>query len=134
MEPYFSKNYTGGAFELFGTTHLLVLAIIVIVCLVIISLRHQFNPSARRYTRWGLLTIIYLSETSWHIWKLAIGEWTIQGMLPLWLCSLTVWSMPLLLVFRNRFYYEWVYFMGFPISVSLNFLPFTGPLSSRLFI
>jgi len=112
MGPYFSKDYTGGAFELFGTAHLLGLAIIVIACLVIVSLRHQFSPSARRCTRWGLLTLIYLSETSWHIWKLAIGEWTIQAMLPLWLCSLTVWTMPLLLVFRNKAYYEWVYFMG----------------------
>jgi hypothetical integral membrane protein (TIGR02206 family) len=112
MGPFFSKNYTGGAFELFGTAHLLGLASIVIVCLVITSLRHQFTPTARRTTRWVLLILIYLSETSWHIWKLAIGEWNIQSMLPLWLCSLTVWTMPLLLVFRNRFYYEWVYFMG----------------------
>jgi hypothetical integral membrane protein (TIGR02206 family) len=112
MEQYFSKDYTGGAFKLFGTAHLLALALIVAICLLIVGLRHQFTPSARRCTRWGLLAIIYLSEISWHIWKLAIGEWSIQVMLPLWLCSLTVWSMPLLLVFRNRFYYEWVYFMG----------------------
>jgi hypothetical integral membrane protein (TIGR02206 family) len=33
-------------------------------------------------------------------------------MLPLWLCSVTSWTMPLLLVFRSRRYYEWAYFMG----------------------
>jgi hypothetical integral membrane protein (TIGR02206 family) len=112
MEQYFSKDYTGGAFELFGTAHLLALALIVAICLLIILLHHHFNPLARRCTRWGLLAVIYLGEISWHIWKLASGDWTIQGMLPLWLCSLTVWSMPLLLILRNRSYYEWVYFMG----------------------
>jgi hypothetical integral membrane protein (TIGR02206 family) len=43
---------------------------------------------------------------------LATGQWTIQGMLPLWLCSVTSWTMPLLLVARSRRYYEWAYFMG----------------------
>jgi hypothetical integral membrane protein (TIGR02206 family) len=40
------------------------------------------------------------------------GQWTIQGMLPLWLCSITSWTMPLLLIWRNRYYFEWAYFMG----------------------
>jgi hypothetical integral membrane protein (TIGR02206 family) len=43
---------------------------------------------------------------------LATADWTIQVMLPLWLCSLTVWTMPLLLIRRNQMYYEWVYYMG----------------------
>jgi hypothetical integral membrane protein (TIGR02206 family) len=53
-----------------------------------------------------------LNEGSWHIWSLAIGEWNIQAMLPLWLCSLTAWTMPLLLIWRSYRYYEWAYFMG----------------------
>jgi hypothetical integral membrane protein (TIGR02206 family) len=43
---------------------------------------------------------------------LAIGDWNIQVMLPLWLCSATSWTMPLLLIWRSQKYYEWVYFMG----------------------
>ena len=112
MGPFFSKDYTGGAFVLFGTAHLLGLLLIVSICLAISALRNRFSPSAQRYTRWSLLAVIYLSEISWHVWMLATGQWSIQVMLPLWLCSLTVWSIPLLLLFRNRFYYEWVYFMG----------------------
>jgi hypothetical integral membrane protein (TIGR02206 family) len=42
----------------------------------------------------------------------AIGDWSIKAMLPLWLCSATSWTMPLLLIWRNKKYYEWVYFMG----------------------
>jgi len=112
MEPFFAKNYSGGAFELFGPAHLLGLALVAALCLLISLMRRRFNAPARTGMRWGLLAIILLSEASWHAWKLTIGEWTIQGMLPLWLCSLTAWSMPLLLVARSRRYYEWVYFMG----------------------
>jgi hypothetical integral membrane protein (TIGR02206 family) len=112
MEQFFAQDYTGGAFVLFGPIHLLGLAGVAAVCLIITLLHHRFDESSRRIIRWSLLAIIYLCEVSWHVWKLAIREWTIQGMLPLWLCSLTSWSMPLLLVSRNYRYYEWVYFMG----------------------
>ena len=112
MEQFFAKDYAGGVFVLFGYTHWLSLLIIVVICLSIFFLRHLFNLHSRNLTRWLLLAFIYGSEISWHLWMLSIGGWTIQGMLPLWLCSLTVWTMPLLLIFRNQRYYEWVYFMG----------------------
>ena len=112
MEIYFARDYHGPAFELFGRAHLAVLAIIIALCLLIVLRRRSFPPAARRTMRWSLLVVIYLSEISWHIWKLSTGDWTIQGMLPLWLCSLTVWTMPLLLVWRIPSYFEWVYFMG----------------------
>jgi len=112
MSNLFARDYTGKPFELFGASHWTGLALVVAICLVIILLRNRFNERARQTTRWGLLALIYLCESSWHIWKLAIGEWNIQSMLPLWLCSVTSWPMPLLLLWRNYRYYEWAYFMG----------------------
>jgi hypothetical integral membrane protein (TIGR02206 family) len=112
LEQFFARDYQGDAFVLFGFSHLITLGIIAAVCLVIALLRRHFSPPLRRLTRYGLLVLIYGSEISWHLWMLAIGQWTLQGMLPFWLCSLTVWTMPLLLIFRNQRYYEWVYFMG----------------------
>jgi len=112
MEQFFAKDYTGGAFELFGLTHFLGLAVVTAVCVSMALLRRRFSQPVRPFIRWSLLAVIYFSEASWHIWKLSIGEWNIQGMLPLWLCSLTSWSMPLLLIYRSYRYYEWVYFMG----------------------
>jgi hypothetical integral membrane protein (TIGR02206 family) len=112
MENYFARDYHGAPFDLFGPAHLASLVLVIATCLLIVRFRCSFSPSSRHFMRWGLLAVIYLSEISWHIWKLYIGDWTIQGMLPLWLCSLTVWTMPLLLIWRSKFYYEWVYFMG----------------------
>jgi hypothetical integral membrane protein (TIGR02206 family) len=112
MENFFSRDYSGGAFILFGPTHLISLGLVILTCLVICLLRKRFTQQAKALTRWGLLALIYLCEGSWHIWMLAIGAWTVQGMLPLWLCSITSWTMPLLLVWRSPRYYEWAYFMG----------------------
>jgi hypothetical integral membrane protein (TIGR02206 family) len=109
---YFGRDYSGGAFVLFGPAHLVGLAMVAAVCLGIWLTRERFGLRAQRISRWGLLVIIYLCEGSWQMWMLVTGQWTIQGMLPLWLCSVTSWSMPLLLVLRSRRYYEWAYFMG----------------------
>ena len=112
MTDFFAREYTGGAFELFGTAHMIGLALVAAACLLIYLLRDRFSPRGQRAMRWGLLGLIYLCEGSWQVWMLSTGQWTIQGMLPLWLCSVTSWTMPLLLIFRSRRYYEWAYFMG----------------------
>lgn len=112
IAQYFARDYMGGAFVLFGRDHLIALAIVGVISLLIYRFRDYWTEPAQKATRWGLLALIYLCEGSWQIWMWVIGSWTIQGMLPLWLCSATSWTMPLLLVFRSRKYFEWVYFMG----------------------
>jgi hypothetical integral membrane protein (TIGR02206 family) len=108
----FARDYKGGAFVLFGTAHLLGLALVGLICLMIFLNRKNFSNPARKFIPFGLVVLIYLCEGSWQIWMLAIGSWTIQGMLPLWLCSVTSWTLPLLLIWRSQRYYEWAYFMG----------------------
>ncbi len=109
---WFARDYKGGAFVLFGEAHLIALGLIALACLLVALLRQRFSPRAQRWTRWGLLGLIYTCEGSWQVWMLLTGQWTPQQMLPLWLCSLTSWTMPLLLLLRSRRYYEWAYFMG----------------------
>jgi hypothetical integral membrane protein (TIGR02206 family) len=112
LTDYFARDYAGGAFILFGREHLAALSLITLICLAIYAFRSRWTVPAQRATRWGLLALIYACESSWHLWMLAIGEWNVQVMLPLWLCSVTAWSMPLLLIWRKRGYYQWAYFMG----------------------
>jgi hypothetical integral membrane protein (TIGR02206 family) len=112
ISQFFSRDYSGGDFVLFGRDHLISLGLVVIICLAIYTFRNTWNEPAKKVTRWSLLALIYLCEGSWQVWMWAIGSWTIQGMLPLWLCSAISWTMPLLLIWRNPKYYQWVYFMG----------------------
>jgi hypothetical integral membrane protein (TIGR02206 family) len=108
----FAGDYHGAPFVLFGTAHLIGLAVVAVVCLGIVLARKRFSPRAQRNTRWGLLAVIYLCEGSWEVWMLVTGQWSMQGMLPLWLCSVTAWTMPLLLILRSQRYYQWAYFIG----------------------
>jgi len=112
ISDYFARDYAGGAFILFGRDHLVALATLVLICLAICHFRNRWNETTKKATRWGLLSLIYLCEGSWHLWMLANGDWSIQVMLPLWLCSVTSWTMPVLLILRNQKYYEWAYLMG----------------------
>ena len=113
ISNYFARDYAGGAFILFGRDHLAALAILVLICMAIYRFRNRWNETGKKATRWGLLALIYLCEGSWHLWMWKNGDWSIQVMLPLWLCSVTSWSMPLLLIVRSQKYYEWAYLMGF---------------------
>jgi hypothetical integral membrane protein (TIGR02206 family) len=108
----FARDYTGGAFILFGREHITALGLVSLICVLIYLFRGRWTARGRQVTRWGLFVLIYLCEGSWQLWMWAIGSWTIQGMLPLWLCSVTSWTIPLLLVFRRWWYYEWAYFIG----------------------
>ena len=112
MFDLFARDYHGAPFVLFGSDHLLALGLIGLICLSIWLFRRRFSKPVRKYIPWGLAALIYLCEGSWQVWMLLTGQWTIQGMLPLWLCSVTAWTIPLLLVWRSQRYYEWAYFMG----------------------
>jgi hypothetical integral membrane protein (TIGR02206 family) len=112
MPDLFAADYTSAPFVLFGRDHLIGLIIIVLACLGVYLLRHRWNERSRTITRWSLLGLIYLCEGSWQVWMLATGNWTIQQMLPLWVCSITAWTMPLLLIWRSQRYFEWAYLMG----------------------
>jgi hypothetical integral membrane protein (TIGR02206 family) len=112
ISQFFARDYTGGAFVLFGREHLVALGLVGLVCVLIYLVRDRWSVPSKRITRWGLLAVIYFCEASWQVWMWVTGAWTIQGMLPLWLCSVTSWTMPLLLIWRNRTYYTWAYYMG----------------------
>ncbi len=108
----FARDYSGNPFVLFGRDHLISLGVVLVIILIVYIFRGGWTERGKTITRWILCALILLCEGSWQLWMWAIGSWTIQGMLPLWLCSITSWTMPLLLIFRNRLYFEWVYFMG----------------------
>jgi len=112
MAEFFARDYDGGAFMLFGRDHLIGLGLVALACLAVWLLRKRWTERGRKITRWSLLGVIYVCESSWHVWMLATGQWNIQVMLPLWVCSITAWTMPLLLIWRSYRYYEWAYFMG----------------------
>lgn len=111
MGWFFARDYTGGAFQLFGPAHLAALGVLVL--LNIFLLRFKGSPeSTRSKVRWALALTLWIAETSWHLWNYFTGQWTAQVLLPLNVCSALIWLSGFMLIFKNHTIYEFAYFLG----------------------
>jgi hypothetical integral membrane protein (TIGR02206 family) len=125
MTDFFAANYQGSPFDLFGTTHLAALGVLVILNFVLISLRNA--PDGTKATlRWMLALILLVNEIAWHYWNYVVGKWTVQTMLPLHLCSVLVWAGALMLFTKSYRIYEFMYFMGIAGAVQALATPDLG--------
>ncbi len=112
MEQYLQKDYTGGAFELYGTGHLIALTIITITCFAMAYFKDAWNEKQKRNFRHFMAIFLIADELSWHAWAAYWGIWTIQTMLPLHICSVMVWASAYMLLTKNYNIYEMAYFLG----------------------
>ncbi|MBI1294609.1 TIGR02206 family membrane protein [bacterium] len=121
MIDYFAWDYTGTPFRLFSMAHLAALAVIAGLALLLPLLRGR--PSAQVWFRYGLATLLLVNEMSWHVWHWVNGQWTVQTMLPLHLCSVLVFGSAIMLVTRHYGIFEFAYFMGIAGALQALFTP-----------
>lgn len=126
MTQFFAKNYTGGAFELFGSPHLVALALVLFINLVIVASRKRFTDLGKKRFRFGLAALLVINELAFHLWNYSIGQWTIQTMLPLHLCSVLVWVSAYMLLTRSYSIYEFAYFLGIGGAIQALLTPDAG--------
>jgi hypothetical integral membrane protein (TIGR02206 family) len=125
MEQFFAKDWGGAPFVMFGLPHLAALSIIVL--LNIWLNRFKGAPEkTRRIIRWTMASVLWANEIGWHVWNYFTGQWTIQTMLPLHLCSVLVWVGALALVTKNYLIYEFMYFMGIAGAIQALLTPDVG--------
>ncbi len=126
MGNFFAKDWSGAPFELFGTAHLIGLALIALFNVYLIYFRDHSSATARRNLRYGLAAVLVLNEVAWHLWNWKIGQWTIQTMLPLHLCSVLVWLCAYMLITKNRAIYEFAYLLGIAGALQALLTPDAG--------
>lgn len=126
MTQFFAKDYTGGAFELFGSAHLVALALVLLINLVIVASRKRFTDLGKKRFRFGLAALLVINELAFHLWNYSIGQWTIQTMLPLHLCSVLVWVSAYMLLTRSYSIYEFAYFLGIGGAIQALLTPDAG--------
>jgi len=126
MTQYFGKDYTGEPFALFGPAHLSALAFVAFFIIGLILFRKRFSPQGKTTFRYFLAAVLVVNELAWHAWNAFTGQWTIQTMLPLHLCSVLVWLSAYMLVTRNRVIYEFSYFLGIAGAVQALLTPDAG--------
>jgi len=125
MSQFFAKDWTGAPFVLFGPPHVIALIIVALVNLSVVLLR-RISSRDRRVFRYTLAVILVVNETAWHLWNYFTGQWTIQTMLPLHLCSVMVWVSAFMLWTGNYRLYEFIYFLGIGAATQALLTPDAG--------
>ncbi len=126
MEQFFTKDYSGAPFELFGGAHLAALGIIGLICLSFFYFRTVWGEHEKRIVRYGLAAFIVAAELSWHWWVLTYDQWTIQKMLPLHLCSVFIWLSVYMLITKSYGVFEMAYFLGIGGALQALLTPDAG--------
>lgn len=112
MRQYFTGDYSGEPFQLFGIPHIIALTIIILVNLWIVFLNKKGKTEILAWIRYILAAVLLIDETLWHYWNYSIGQWTVQTMLPLHLCSVFVFLSAVMLLTKSYGIYEFAYFLG----------------------
>jgi hypothetical integral membrane protein (TIGR02206 family) len=112
MEQFFSADWNGSPFILFGRDHLIALGLVVLANLLIYWQRSRFGPRSRLAFRFGLAALLLVDEAAWHYWNASTGKWSLQETLPLHLCSVLVFASAYMLVARSYRIYEFAYLLG----------------------
>ena len=126
MEQFFALDYNGSPFQLFGPGHLTALAIVLLMNVLLIVFRRHLNEKFRVVFRWSLAAVLIVDEIIWHLWNAATGQWTLQTMLPLHLCSLLVFLSAWMLVKKDYRIYEFAYFLGIGAATQALLTPDAG--------
>ena len=111
MTRFLASNYTGTPFLFMGTAHLIALGLVIALNLYLLRFKSA-TEKTRSKVRWTMAIILWINEFGWHIWNASVGQWNIQTMLPLHVCSVLVWMGGMMLVSKNYTIYEFMYFMG----------------------
>lgn len=130
MSEFFTREFTGGPFVLFSTQHIIAICLILLINLSFLYWRkvpgEEFQHKFRRGFRVTLAVILLINEAFWHIWNLVTGQWTVQTMLPLHLCSVFVFLSAYMLLTGNYRVYEFAYFLGIGGALQPIFTPDLG--------
>lgn len=126
MEQFFTKDYTGAPFALFGPGHLAALGIVMLLGFSFVFARKLWSEQTKVTFRYGLAIWLAVWELSWHVWSLYYGTWTIQTNLPLHLCSIFVWLSITMLIKKNPTIYELAYFLGIGGAIQALITPDAG--------
>lgn len=130
MDQFFSKDFTGGPFVLFSAQHWIAIIVVLLVNLYLVYVRRhpseEFREQFKRRFRYGLAFLLLINEAAWHLWNLFTGQWTIQTMLPLHMCSVFVFLSAFMLIKRNYRVYEFAYFLGIGGALQPIFTPDLG--------
>ena len=112
MYQYLGREFDT-PFELFGTAHLAVLAIIAIYnVFMVIDLKRTKNAWVNKQFRYALAVLLIIQEISLNLWYIDAKLWDIGASLPLHMCGIGLILSAIMLVNDSYSIFEVTYFWG----------------------
>ena len=103
------------AFKLFGVSHLVVLALTLLLpALLVIAARKANSPRFTKALCWAIATVLLANEVHYYVWgfqaRTLIGF--VQNSLPLHLCGIALYMTIAVLIGRRQLIFEMACFWG----------------------
>jgi hypothetical integral membrane protein (TIGR02206 family) len=122
-----THEFAGEPLTLFSPPHLLTLAVVGLLCGSFVLIRGPRYAAIRATFRYTAAALLIGIEGLLHLWVIDGGEWNVQTMLPLQLCTLSGYCCVAMLLTRRRFFYEYAYFLGLGGALPALLTPALGP-------
>ncbi|MCM3113877.1 TIGR02206 family membrane protein [Neobacillus sp. MER 74] len=106
MDGVFGRSFTNYDFDMFSTSHFVIITILILGSSIIYLNRDKLNARQRRRTEIGIAITLIIMELTYHFWMIINGSWNVSHAIPLELCSISLILTVLLLLTRKRIIYE----------------------------
>jgi len=121
--PFLFYLKTSNTFEAYSIEHFAPILITAFIGIVLIRIAMRSQDSTQRLIGMLIGLIPFLSVTARMIYLLIVGEFTIQGDLPLHLCRLIALLAPFVMYYKWRMWLGIFYFWIFIGTLGANILP-----------
>ncbi|KON88197.1 hypothetical protein AF332_16215 [Sporosarcina globispora] len=109
---WFGKSHKSFNFEMFSASHLVTLAIFLLISCAIFRYRKMLNGDGWRRFEIGAAISLILNEILNHGWMMMNGVWKLGRSLPLELCNIGLLLCILLLLTRKKIIFELLFFIA----------------------
>ncbi|MEO2074803.1 MAG: TIGR02206 family membrane protein [Bacillus sp. (in: firmicutes)] len=106
MMEWFGRSNKNYDFDMFSTSHFIVVVILVIVSVCIFLFRDSLKNKKMRRVEIGFAISLIIIEATYHFWMFINGSWNVSHAIPLELCSISLILTIVLLLTRLKIIYE----------------------------
>ncbi|WP_413301155.1 TIGR02206 family membrane protein [Bacillus sp. 1P10SD] len=106
MMEWFGRSNKNYDFDMFTTSHFIVLAILIIGSVCMFLFRDSLKNKKMRQAEIVLAISLIIMEATYHFWMIINGNWNVTHSIPLELCSISLMLTIVLLLTRKKIIYE----------------------------
>ncbi|KAA9015509.1 YwaF family protein [Niallia endozanthoxylica] len=107
---WFGDSNRSFNFHMFSQSHLIIIAIFILVTVVIFLYRHKMNTAHWRKIEISTAISLILFEITYHTWMHTNSLWKLRSSLPLELCNISLILCVILLLTKKKFVFEILFF------------------------